>query len=511
MGDRLSPARGQSFFSVPGCLAVASLVCAITTEELLGYQAFLVNGVVLNSYVLMCSLQAVFAIALLAAGPIVRSIVNRPAALTGSAIAALLGSTLMGGGTGNVADSLVISGFALLSLASLALKIIDLEILASAPPWKLGALVFLAALIQSVFTPIFTLSTTTTWILAGCIGAIGVACAAGAHAILRKRNSDSTSNTTFVRPFTPSASVIIGIGIIGAGISFLNPLMLYDSISLNGFLLLTFSTHFAAALLFGVLALANRDSSHAVAFKGVSSLVLISFFLLALLGSASSVPRAVCTSTFSLFELVTFLAIANLASYSSTNRLRLFGGYYALMRCCELAGITLGAEDVMIAPLGHDASLFGSLLAIACVIAAVWLLTESHLNRFFWGNPSTEIVRARSTSLAAEASALTSARDDTAVGPTASESNSNPTAEIDLASIIERSVHRLADEAALTPRERDVFELMAQGRSATFIGEELFVSTNTVRKHIAHVYEKLQVHSKQELLTLVQQESTRIA
>ena len=41
------------------------------------------------------------------------------------------------------------------------------------------------------------------------------------------------------------------------------------------------------------------------------------------------------------------------------------------------------------------------------------------------------------------------------------------------------------------------------GRSAKYIAEELTISHNTTRTHIKHVYEKLNIHSKQELLDLV--------
>ena len=47
--------------------------------------------------------------------------------------------------------------------------------------------------------------------------------------------------------------------------------------------------------------------------------------------------------------------------------------------------------------------------------------------------------------------------------------------------------------------------LFAQGRSAVFIGELIFISANTVRTHIKHIYSKLGVHSRQELINLIEQ------
>lgn len=62
---------------------------------------------------------------------------------------------------------------------------------------------------------------------------------------------------------------------------------------------------------------------------------------------------------------------------------------------------------------------------------------------------------------------------------------------------------KLAMENGLTPREVEILGLIAMGRSAKYIAEELMISHNTTRTHIKHVYEKLNIHSKQELLDLV--------
>ena len=54
------------------------------------------------------------------------------------------------------------------------------------------------------------------------------------------------------------------------------------------------------------------------------------------------------------------------------------------------------------------------------------------------------------------------------------------------------SASRRADSlAALTPREREVLSLMAQGRSNTAIAEALFISPGVVEKHVASIFAKL--------------------
>ena len=52
----------------------------------------------------------------------------------------------------------------------------------------------------------------------------------------------------------------------------------------------------------------------------------------------------------------------------------------------------------------------------------------------------------------------------------------------------------------LTPRERDVLELMAKGLRQKQIAEELFITMETARKHIKNAYRKLDAHNKVEAL-----------
>jgi DNA-binding NarL/FixJ family response regulator len=59
-----------------------------------------------------------------------------------------------------------------------------------------------------------------------------------------------------------------------------------------------------------------------------------------------------------------------------------------------------------------------------------------------------------------------------------------------------------AQEDALTEREREVLEQMAQGKSYTAIAKNLFLSVDGIRYHIRHIYEKLQVHSRSEAVSL---------
>ena len=69
---------------------------------------------------------------------------------------------------------------------------------------------------------------------------------------------------------------------------------------------------------------------------------------------------------------------------------------------------------------------------------------------------------------------------------------------------LESILARMSVEAGLTPREQDVLALLARGRSAPFIAEALSISPSTVKGHVRHLYAKLGVSSKQELLSALE-------
>ena len=58
--------------------------------------------------------------------------------------------------------------------------------------------------------------------------------------------------------------------------------------------------------------------------------------------------------------------------------------------------------------------------------------------------------------------------------------------------------------STLTPRERDVLDLVAQGRTNKEIAEKLFLSDGTVRNLVSVIMEKLEAKNRTHLSFLVQ-------
>jgi DNA-binding NarL/FixJ family response regulator len=62
------------------------------------------------------------------------------------------------------------------------------------------------------------------------------------------------------------------------------------------------------------------------------------------------------------------------------------------------------------------------------------------------------------------------------------------------------NIRPLRNSERLTEREQAVLDLLAEGLKAKEIADQLFVSITTVRSHVRHIYEKLQVQNRVEML-----------
>ena len=62
----------------------------------------------------------------------------------------------------------------------------------------------------------------------------------------------------------------------------------------------------------------------------------------------------------------------------------------------------------------------------------------------------------------------------------------------------------IARRYGLSPREAEVFELWATGHGAKAIQDKLVLSPSTVKTHVRHIYEKCDVHSRAEIIALIE-------
>jgi len=63
---------------------------------------------------------------------------------------------------------------------------------------------------------------------------------------------------------------------------------------------------------------------------------------------------------------------------------------------------------------------------------------------------------------------------------------------------------KFAEHYRLSPRQQEVMLLLAKGRDAVYIEETLMISGHTAKAHIYNIYSKTNVHSRQELINLIE-------
>ncbi|MGH2944880.1 MAG: response regulator transcription factor [Solirubrobacteraceae bacterium] len=170
----------------------------------------------------------------------------------------------------------------------------------------------------------------------------------------------------------------------------------------------------------------------------------------------------------------------------------------------ELVG-GVGDTDALIAGLAHahpdvalvDDSLFDPGRIPPDTTRLVLLAGEPEASRAF---DAIEFGVAGYLSRDSEAETLREAIVRVAAG----ESVLDPTVQTGVA----REIRLRANDGrpVLSPREREILQLIAKGRSAPAIARELHLSTGTVKTHILHLYDKLGVSERAEAVAKAMRE-----
>ena len=200
------------------------------------------------------------------------------------------------------------------------------------------------------------------------------------------------------------------------------------------------------------------------------------------------------------FALLVWIVLAVRGARYPTYALVTAAGGRLALACGMLAGLVLGlvaSSFAAVNPLVPDMVA----VAVAFVLVAYALVG---LRRFSFeesfANAAAPMGEAR-----AHAHLARSARASETQQPVESPEVPSPQVSLatDTAASIECACEALAHTGGLTVRETEILKMLARGRSAPFIAQELVISQNTVKTHVKHIYAKLDAHSQQEIIDLV--------
>ena len=204
-------------------------------------------------------------------------------------------------------------------------------------------------------------------------------------------------------------------------------------------------------------------------YRAPAILICCGLLAVPLFGLGGSVAASFCMALgVGLFNAIVFLFLCDIAKRFGVSALLLFGLEESLL----LVG-WIGREGALVfnahglfGTLGPALGAVGAVVVI--VVAAALVLNEREIGErwgiaFMGKRPDEETERTR----------------------------------------LARRCAQVAKAGRLTPRETEVMELLAQGKSLAGVANELIIAEGTAKAHTRHIYEKLGINTRQELLDLL--------
>lgn len=172
-----------------------------------------------------------------------------------------------------------------------------------------------------------------------------------------------------------------------------------------------------------------------------------------------------------LFDMVAWAVLAEIANRNRAGAVAVFSWGRGVCALGSIAGAALGVWCNSLIATSPDLLEFvsGAMLVAVAAYALLGLRTFSF-------SETVEHV-------------------DTGEGPAAAASPED---------VFEARCAQVIEQYGLSKREGEVFRMLARGRDRAYVQEQLVISRNTVKAHVRHIYEKLGVHSHQDLIDLVQ-------
>lgn len=229
-------------------------------------------------------------------------------------------------------------------------------------------------------------------------------------------------------------------------------------------------------------------STRTIGFGRICSLLAVFSAMItacaAAFGSMGNEVSLVVYFATSIFELLTWCLLAFVVVQKRVSAVVVFGyGRGLFMLGCGV-GWLIGSEVLPLMSPGATTMLYMG-LAGATLLAAVGLFSEKDCDRLFSPVSEEELsledlfdIELRERAYAAEPKGEKRGR-------------------------FSRAVEQIVQDYGLSAREGDVLRCLAMGYGSDRIAEHLQVKVNTVRTHTHNVYVKLDVHSREELMKLV--------
>ena len=261
-----------------------------------------------------------------------------------------------------------------------------------------------------------------------------------------------------------------------------------------------------------------RRVSLSFAYRWMCPLMVAGFAAIIVLGAKTGAFAAAGVGIASRFAfcVITQMYFASYAARGAATPVQSYAVGWLFVHVGDLLGLLVSfpLQDAIgasvIEPSGAAAVL------IVALVAAVMLALNDETRFLSWETPQSyagAVCAASAPAVGMDAAVGAGAGGEgegaagetgvsapVAVGASPSAISSQNPQPVDF---IGQRVALLAREHKLTPRETEVFGLLAHGRSIPYVRDALIISRDTAATHAKHIYAKLDVHSRQELIDLV--------
>lgn len=285
----------------------------------------------------------------------------------------------------------------------------------------------------------------------------------------------------------------------------------------------------AAAGLIALVLLARRRIDLSFAFRVIVPAIVILFAIMPLFWESNPIMLNVIMSAgYGMFDVIIWYMVASTAYDFAVSGFVIGGIVRALSIIARLVGIGMG-YIIMLIPERPSMLIIGISVGAVYVLAMLLVFqgTRHRFSFFQQGAPDQQEEHGeskRAVELPHVGKEVDRRREvDEGGGATLTEQKSEPWQTVEPCPGAERCRKAAADHAktdpnfafdqvceqiaeyyGLTRREAEVLPYLARGRSAKVIADALFVSESTIRTHTRRILEKTALHSKQELIDLIE-------
>ena len=256
----------------------------------------------------------------------------------------------------------------------------------------------------------------------------------------------------------------------------------------------------AAVALIGLVLFARRRTDLALMFKVIVPILVVLFALMPVFWSTYPVElNTVMSACYGVFDVIIWYMVVSTAYDFSVSGFVVGGIVRGVSIIARLVGIGIGYV-VMLIPESPSMLVIGVSVGAVYVLAMLVLFQQggSRFSFLSFGasKAKEEEGEAATVSCAAGCASGCPRQPDASIDEARrDEPASEPDGDV---------FEQMASYYGLTRREAEVLPYLARGRSAKVIAEALFVSESTVRTHTRRILEKTALHSKQDLIDLIE-------